>query len=148
MPLRHYGEDAPRPLSDIVLEELSMSWCRESGLLAPCAVPVPMGAVLGMDGEGRYVPYMADISAAAASIMEEDQEDSGPQTQNTAKADKAVAVLISGDLSASEETQPCTVIRRGARVAASNLYWLDGVEEEQKKTALSQLSALGIVPKE
>lgn len=144
MPLRHYGKDAPRPLSDIVLEELNMAWCRESGLLAPCAEPVPMGAVLGQDESGRYVPYMADISVSAASPPQ--QEDSSPQS--TAKADSAVAVLISGDLPASEEAQPCTVLRRGACVAAANLYWLDGVEEEQKKTALSQLSALGIVPKE
>ena len=63
-------------------------------------------------------------------------------------ADKAVAVLISKKIPASEEAQPCTVLRRGCCVAVDNLEWLESVSEEQRKTALGQLTALGIVPKE
>lgn len=151
--LNHYSEDAPRPLSDIVLEELSMGWCREAGILAPAAAPVPMGAVLGMDESGRYVPYMSELrpGAEAPETQEgtEAQEDTeGAEAVAAARADRAVAVLISKDLPASEDEQPCTVIRRGACVAASNLYWSDSVTDDEKTTALSQLSALGIVPKE
>lgn len=124
MPLNHYGEDAPRSLSDVVLVELDMKWCREPGVMAPLAAPAQMGAVLGLDGAGRYVPYMTDAD------------------------DEAVAVLISKNVPAGAEEQPCTVLRRGACVAVSNLQWLDSVTEDQKKTALGQLAALGIVPKE
>lgn len=141
MPLRHYGEDAPRSLSDIVLEEMSMSWCRESGTLAPVSVAVPMGAVLALDAAGRYVPYMTELTPGT-------EASEGVEAVAATHADKAVAVLISRNLPASEEEQPCTVIRRGACVAAQNLHWLEGVTEDRKKTALGQLSALGIVPKE
>lgn len=141
MPLRHHGEDAPRSLSDIVLEELSMSWCREAGSLAPTGKPVLMGAVLALDEDGRYVPYMTELTPGTEAS--EDVE-----AVAATHADKAAAVLISRNLPASEEEQPCTVIRRGACVAASNLSWLESVTDDQKKNALGQLSALGIVPKE
>ncbi len=140
-PLKHYGEDSPRPLSDIVLEELSMGWCREAGMLAPASAPVPMGAVLALDAAGRYVPYMAELTPGT-------EASEGVEAVAATHADKAVAVLISRDLPASEEEQPCTVIRRGACVAASNLYWSDSVTDDEKTTALGQLAALGIVPKE
>lgn len=140
-PLKHYGEDAPRPLSDIVLEELSMGWCREAGMLAPASAPVPMGAVLALNAAGRYVPYMAELTPAI-------EASEGVEAVAATHADKAVAVLISRDLPASEDEQPCTVIRRGACVAASNLYWSDSVTDDEKTTALGQLAALGIVPKE
>lgn len=151
-PLKHYGEDAPRPLSDIVLEELSMRWCREAGTLAPTSAPVPMGAVLGMDEHGRYVPYMSELTSGAEGSETPEAPEASDGAEAAAsgradRADKAVAVLISKDLPASEEEQPCTVIRRGACVAASNLYWSDSVTDDEKTTALSQLSALGIVPK-
>lgn len=140
MPLNHYGEDAPRPLSDLVLLELDMKWCRESGTLAPAAETVPMGAVLGMDTNGRYVPYMAELTPAV-------EASEGMEATPAAYADEAVAVLISKDLPASEEEQPCTVVRRGVCVAQDNLQWLETVTEDQKKTALGQFSALGIVPR-
>ena len=140
-PLKHFGEDAPRALSDIVLEELSMGWCREAGMLASAAAPVPMGAVLGVNAGGRYVPYMTELTPAS-------EASEGVEAAPATHADKAVAVLISKDLPASEDEQPCTVLRRGACVAANNLRWSDSVTEDQKKTALGQLAALGIVPKE
>lgn len=57
----------------------------------------------------------------------------------------AVAVLISDSLPVSDTTQPCTVLRRGACVSTAGLEWLPEVTDEQKLTALRQLSALGIV---
>ncbi len=141
MPLNSYGEDAPRSLSDIVLEELSMSWCRESGSLAPTDKPVPMGAVLALDAAGRYVPYMTELTPAI-------EAGEGVEAVPATCADDAVAVLISKKIPASEEAQPCTVLRRGCCVAVDNLEWLESVSEEQRKTALGQLAALGIVPKE
>ncbi|WP_165174636.1 head decoration protein [Desulfovibrio sp. ZJ369] len=135
MSLNSCGEDAPRSLSDIVLEELSMSWCRESGELAPLSAPLQLGAVLALDAAGRYVPYMTELTPAVEAVP-------------AVCANKAVAVLISKKIPASEEAQPCTVLRRGCCVAVDNLDWLPSVSEDQKKTALGQLAALGIVPKE
>jgi len=129
MPLMHYSASWPKSLSDIVTLELNMSWCREAGTLAPHEAVIPMGAVLAVDDNGKYVPYMTELA-----------EDTF--------ADEAVAVLISPDLAASAEEQPCTVIRRGACIAVANIPWPDGVTDAQKKTALGQLSAIGIVPKE
>jgi len=129
MPLMHYSANWPKSLSDIVTLELDMSWCREAGILAPHEAVIPMGAVLACDAAGKYVPYMTELAADEF-------------------ADNAVAILISQDLPESREDQPCTVIRRGACVAVANIPWADGVTDEQKKTALGQLSALGIVPKE
>lgn len=141
MPLKHYSEDAPRSLSDVVLMELDMKWCREPGVLAPLLAPAQLGAVLGMDATGRFVPYMTELTPAV-------EASEGVDATPAAHADKAVAVLISKKLSASEEEQPCTVLRRGSCVAAANLEWLETVTEEQQKTALGQLAALGIVAKE
>ena len=140
-PLNHYGEDAPRSLSDVLLEELSMTWCRESGVMAPSSRAVPMGAVLGADADGRYVPFMTELTPAVEAAE-------GVEPVPAAYADNAVAVLISKKNPASAEEQPCTVIRRGACVAAANLEWLETVTESQKKTVLGQLAALGIVAKE
>ena len=141
MSLNSYGEDAPRSLSDLVLLELDMKWCRESGELAPLSAPLQLGAVLALDAAGRYVPYMTELTPGT-------EASEGVEAVAATHADKAVAVLISKKIPASEEAQFCTVIRRGACVAAQNLIWLDGVTEDRKKTALGQLSALGIVPKE
>ena len=141
MPLNHYGEDAPRSLSDLVLLELDMKWCRESGTLAPLSVPMQLGAVLAFDDAGRYVPYMTELTPAVEAAE-------GAEAAPASYADEAVAVLISQKIPASEEEQLCTVLRRGACVATGNLGWLESVSEEQRKTALGQLAALGIVSKE
>ena len=141
MPLNNHSEDGPKSLSDILTLELDMRWCRESGVLAPSADSVPMGAVLAQDADGNYVPFMAELTP---EIPEADEVPAAPATY----ADKAVAVLISKDLPKDEEEQYCSVVRRGVCVATANLQWLDSVTEPQKKTALGQLSALGIVPKE
>jgi hypothetical protein len=139
--LKHAGFDAPGSLSDILLLEIDMRWSREPGLLAATDAAVPMGAVLGTDASGCYVPYMTELAAAIPPVG----QTPGVPAVN---ADDAVAVLISRDIAASEDEQPCTVIRRGACVAVANLRWLDGLTEEQKQNALKALSARGIVPKE
>lgn len=141
MPLNHYGEDAPRSLSDLVLLELDMKWSRESGTLAPLSAPAHLGAVLGLDASDRYVPYMTELTPAV-------EASEGVEAKPATYADNAVAVLISQKIPASEEEQPCTVLRRGSCVATDKLEWLESVSEEQRKTALGQLAALGIVSKE
>ncbi len=141
MPLNHYGEDAPRSLSDLVLLELNMKWCREPGVMAPLSAPAHLGAVLGLDASARYVPYMSELTPAV-------EASEGVEAKPATYADKAVAVLISKKIPASEDEQHCTVLLRGACVAAANLEWLEAVNKEQQKTALGQLAALGVVPKE
>lgn len=127
--LKHWGQDAPASLSDVLQVELDMRWSREGGMMRPFAQDIPLGAVLAQDEAGLYVPYMAELTPATF-------------------ADKAVAVCISKLLPASETEQPCTVVARGVTVAAANLVWLESVTDEQKQTALGQLKALGIVPTE
>lgn len=133
--LKHWGQDAPPSLSDVLQVELDMRWSREAGTMRPFPEDIPLGAVLGLDESGHFVPFMANITAEA---------EGSPETL----ADKAVAVLISRQIPASETEQPCTVAARGVTVAAVSLGWLESVTSEQKQIALGQLKALGIVPKE
>ena len=139
--LKHSSADAPRSLSEILLMELDNRWCRESGSLAPCTEAVPMGAVLARNADGEYVPYMTKLSAAVAAAE-------GVEAKPAVYADKAVAVSISTLLPPAEEAQPCVVVCRGVCVAAANLYFGADVTDAQKQTALGQLHALGIIPKE
>lgn len=133
--LKHWGQDAPPSLSDVLQVEIDMRWSRETGMMRPFAQDIPLGAVLARDESGRFVPYMAELTPAV---------DSTPATF----ADKAVAVCISKLLPASETEQSCSVVARGVTVAAANLIWLPTVTDEQKQTALGQLKALGVVPTE
>lgn len=136
--LKHWGQDAPPSLSDVLQVELDMRWSREGGIMAPLTAEtgdVPLGAVLARDAEGRFVPYRTELTPAV---------DSTPATY----ADTAVAVLISRIVPVLDAEQPCTVVARGVTVAAANLCWLESVTDEQKKTALGQLKTLGIVPTE
>lgn len=139
--LKHYGADAPRSLSDILLFEIDPRFSREHGEFAPVAENVPMGAVLCQNDKGQYIPFGQELSPAVAAAE-------GVEAQPAATADKPCAVLASREIEASEEARDCAVIRRGACVAAANLFWLPSVTDEQKKTALAALASLGIVPKE
>jgi hypothetical protein len=141
MPLYSYGADAPKSLSDIVTMELDTRWSRERGIMAPRDGVIPMGAVLALDANDKYVPYMTEL---APHVPAAGENPAVPATY----ADKAVAVLISLDLTPGGEEQLCSVLRRGACVAAGNLFWVDGVTEQQKQTAMGQLAAIGVVPKE
>lgn len=139
--LKHSSADAPRLLSDLLLVELDNRWCREAGILASCEDAVPMGAVLARNADGEYVPYMTKLADAVAASE-------GVEAKPAVYADKAVAVSISTLLDPCDEAQPCVVVCRGVCVAAANLHFGAGVTDTQKKTALGQLHALGIIPKE
>lgn len=119
--LKEYSEDAPKTLSDVLLVELNPNWCRDNGLLAPTTVDLPLGAVLAANEDGNFVPYLSAVgdNAAVAVLVT-------PKAKNTA-------------------AQKCVVFRRGVKVAASGLEFLAAVTDEQKATAYSQLTALGIV---
>lgn len=122
--LYEYSENAPKSLSEVLLVEINKEWGRETGLLAPAAVDMPIGAVLAKNEDGNYVPYLA-----------------------AAGDNKAVAVLVTPK-SRNAAAQKCVVIRRGAKVAARTIAFLEAVTEEQKQTAYSQLTELGIVVEE
>ena len=136
--LNHYSEDAPKSLSDILLYEINFNYSREGGEFAPTAEEVCQGAVLARNGDGRYVPYGTELNPATE----------GDDAKPAETADKACAILISRKMKISEEAQPCVVVARGAIVAAPNLVFGKDVSDDQKKAALEQLKALGIVSKE
>lgn len=136
--LAHYSEAAPQSLSDILLYEINFDYSREAGEFAPTDEEVCLGAVLGLNESGQYVPFGKELNPAVE----------GDNAKPAEIADKACAVLISRKMKISEEAQPCVVIARGACVAAPNLRWGEKITDEQKKSALGQLKALGIVPKE
>lgn len=58
----------------------------------------------------------------------------------------AVAVLAA-DCAAATADKTSTVIARGAVIYSDGLVWPDGITDPQKATALSQLKALGLVPR-
>lgn len=136
--LKFHKYNQPAKLSDILVFEIDPRWSREGGEFAPTSQNIPMGAVLSLDNEGRYVPFGEELSPAVE----------GENAKPAVLADKACAILASQEIEAGEEAQPCVVIRRGACVASANLFWLESVAEERKKTALGALASLGIVPKE
>lgn len=136
--LQSYSEKGPQSLSDIVLYEIDFQYSREAGEFAPTDLELVQGAVLAMNASGQYVPFGAELNPATE----------GDDARPAELADKACAILISRKLKISETPQPCVVLARGACVAGSSLVWGGKITEEQKKAALSQLKALGIVPKE
>lgn len=139
--LKHYKYNGPRQLSDIVLYEIDPRWSRDGGEFAPTSKNIPMGAVLCLDSEGRYVPFGAELSPAIPASE-------GVEAKDAEIADKPCAILISKEMEASEQAQPCAIVKRGVCVASANLYWLETVTDAQKKTALAALNSLGIVVKE
>lgn len=147
MSLHSASEKMAKSLSDVLLYEVDSRWSRESGELAPLDESLPMGAVLALDASGKLVPFGFELEAAQPAV--EAAEGVEAKEAVPAKlADEACAILISREMPASAETRACAVVRRGACVARESLYWLKSVTDEQKTTALAQLAALGIVPKE
>ena len=124
MPLRNYHEDEPMVLSSVLLLELHHQWCRQRIELDPIDVDLPVGAVLAKTSSGAVTAYL-----------------------KAAEADKAFAMLVT-PVKASDKKQTVVGVVRGAVVSAANLHFLEAVTEAQKKTALEQLAALGIVPEE
>lgn len=145
--LKHHKYDPPRKLSDILIFEIDPRWSREGGEFAPTTQNIPMGAVLCMDSEGRYVPFGTEFSPAVEAV-EASEGVAAVEGKPAVIADKPCAILVSKEMEVSEESQPCVVVKRGACVAGANLYWLESVSDAQKTTALAALASLGIVPKE
>lgn len=139
--LKHYRQDAPRSLSDILIYEIDPRWSRDGGEFAPTSENIPMGAVLCLDGEGSYVPFGTELSPAVEARE-------GVEAKPAVIADQPCAILISREMEASDKAQPCVIVKRGVCVASRNLHWLDTVTDAQKKTALAALNSLGIVVKE
>ena len=139
--LKYHTYDSPRKLSDVLIFEIDPRWSREGGEFAPTSQNIPMGAVLCVDSEGRYVPFGTELS----SVIEVSE---AGEAKDTGAGNMPCAILLSKEMEISEEAQPCVVVKRGACVASANLYWLESVSDAQKKTALAALATLGIVPKE
>lgn len=112
--LKHHKYDPPRKLSDILIFEIDPRWSREGGEFAPTTQNIPMGAVLCMDSEGRYVPFGAELSPAV-------EASEGVEAKAAEAADQPCAILVSKEMEASEEAQPCVIVKRGACVASANL---------------------------
>lgn len=112
----------PTYLSDVLLVEVAAGWTKQNGMLAATAVALSIGVVLAQLSSGEYTPI--DFAGAAP-------------------LNKAVAVLAT-PAEVSPTAQKTVVIKRGATVALSNLIWPEGATDEQIKTALAELEALGI----
>lgn len=124
MPLYEHSEDGPRALSSLLLVEVNRAWSREEATLAPCSIDLPFGTVLARNDEGNFVPYLQEaVNNQALAVSLEDK-----------KANIAAAPII--------------VIRRGAVLSASELFFLESVTDEQKTAAKTQLNDLGIVCQE
>lgn len=112
----------PTYLSDVLLVEVAAGWTKQNVMLATTAVALSIGVVLAQLSSGEYAPI--DLAG-------------------TTPANKAVAILAT-NVDVSTSPQKTVVIKRGATVALSNLIWPEGATDEQIKTALVELEALGI----
>lgn len=124
MPLKHEHFDAPMRLSDVLLVEVNNDWCRQTVNLAPCELPLPVGAVLARRVDGDYAPYMLTA------------------------ADTDVAAMLVTPAEADAGRQDVVVVRRGCVVAAANLHFISAVTADQKKVALALMDEIGLVPQE
>lgn len=113
----------PKVLGDVLLVEVKAGWTKQNALLSATAVALAIGVVLAQKADGEYTP----IDFAGTGV-----------------AKKAAAVLaINVDESAT--AQKVVLIKRGAVVAKTELVWPEGATDDQIKTALAELEALGIV---
>lgn len=113
----------PKHLGDVLLVEVKAGWTKQSGLLAATALALSIGVVLAQKADGEYTP----IDFAGTGV-----------------AKKAAAVLAT-NVDESATAQKAVFIKRGATVATNELIWPAGATDEQIKTALAELEALGIV---
>lgn len=113
----------PTHLSDVLLVEVAQGWTKQKGMLSATTVALGIGVVLAQLASGEYAP----IDLAGTGV-----------------AKKAAAVLATtADISTT--AQKTVVIKRGAVVATNNLIFPASATDEQIKTALAELEALGIV---
>lgn len=113
----------PKHLSDVLLVEVKAGWTKQNGLLAATALGLSIGIVLAQKADGEFTPI--DFAGAAP-------------------LNKAAAVLAT-NVDESATAQKSVFIKRGATVAKNELIWPEGATDEQIKTALAELEALGIV---
>jgi hypothetical protein len=113
----------PKVLSDVLLVEVKSGWTKQSGLLSATALALAIGVVMAQKADGEYTPI--DFAAAAP-------------------LNKAAAVLAV-NVDESTSAQKTVFIKRGAVVASNELVFPDGATDEEIKTALAELEALGIV---
>lgn len=113
----------PKVLGDVLLIEVKAGWTKQNGLLAATAVALTIGVVLAQKADGELTPI--DFAGEAP-------------------LNKAVAVLAT-NVEESTTAQKAVFIKRGATVAKNELIWPAGATDEQIKTALAELEALGIV---
>ncbi|WP_313043265.1 head decoration protein [Acinetobacter sp.] len=113
----------PKVLGDVLLVEVKAGWTKQNGLLSATAVALAIGVVLAQKADGEFTPI--DFSGATP-------------------LNKAAAVLAT-NVDESAAAQKAVFIKRGATVATNELIWPEGATDEQIKTALAELEALGIV---
>lgn len=110
--------------ADIVKDEGKNRYSRDTDTLASGSGKVKVGAVLGkVAASGKFKPLAPGASdgtqIAAAIIL---------QYSDATDADQSVVNL-----------------KRRAQVVLQELVWPSGITDPQKKTALDQLAALGII---
>ena len=113
----------PKVLGDVLLVEVKAGWTKQNGLLSATAVVLAIGVVLAQKADDEFTPI--DFAGAAP-------------------LNKAAAVLAT-NVDESATAQKAVFIKRGATVAKNELIWPEGTTDEQIKTALAELEALGIV---
>ena len=112
----------PKHLGDVLLVEVKAGWTKQNGLLAATALALSIGVVLAQKADGEFTPI--DFSGAAP-------------------LNKAAAVLAV-NVDEATTAQKVVLIKRGAVVASNELVFPDGATDEEIKTALAELEALGI----
>jgi hypothetical protein len=113
----------PKHLGDVLLVEVKPGWTKQNGQLSATALALTIGVVLAQKADGEYTP----IDFAGTGV-----------------AKKAAAVLAI-NVDESTTAQKVVLIKRGAVVAKNELVWPAGATDDQIKTALAELEALGIV---
>lgn len=115
----------PKYLGDVLVSPPMAHITMQEGTLSITAVALALGTVMARKANGEFTPI--DFSAAAP-------------------LNKAVAVLAE-PADVSTATQKRDLIRRVAAVSKDGLVWPAGATAEQITTALAELEALTIVPK-
>lgn len=110
--------------ADIVKDEGKNRFSRDTDTLASGSGVVKIGTVLGkITASGKFKPL-----APAAS--------DGTQI--------AAAITLQ-NADATSDDQPTVNLKRRAQVVLQELVWPAGITDPQKKTAIEQLAALGII---
>jgi len=116
----------PKYLSDVLITSPLSHITLQECTLSVTSVALTIGMVLACKANGEFAPV--DFAG-------------------TAPLNKAVAVLAE-PVEVSSTTQKCDVIRRVAAVSKDGLVWPAGATTEQINTALADLEAQTIVPKD